>query len=208
MSSSIKNFLFVFLTILLVIFVSGLIFITPYVYKKLTLSYSYCNSFGEIDPNVGWKLKKNAKSCISLKNYISREVFFDTEVYTNKGGFRDSNENNNISKNAIVAFGDSHTFGYGVNYEDTWPSQLSNKINIDINNIGVPGYSVLSSYLLFKQNIKNLNPKVAIFFNMGSSSRAFCPKKIGINNLSHVIILTKITTLISCFLTRIITIIV
>ena len=43
----------------------------------------------------------------------------------------------------IVAIGDSHTQGYNVVSQDSWPSKLSSKIHKPIYNFGVGGYGVL-----------------------------------------------------------------
>jgi len=171
-----KKIIFTLITIFLFFILSFAVFLSPYVYKKLTFSYNYCNSYGDLDHELGWKLKKNANSCISLKNYITGKVFFDTKVYTNKDGFRDNEPGKESYKDSIVAFGDSWTFGYGVNFKETWPALLSDKTGKKINNLGIPGYSVLSSYLLLKRHINDLNPKIAIFFDIGASDRSWCPK--------------------------------
>jgi hypothetical protein len=45
-----------------------------------------------------------------------------------------------ISQKAIFFFGDSYTFGEGVNDEDTLPQQFSRASGIRVINFGVPGY--------------------------------------------------------------------
>ena len=132
-----KKFFFILSTLFVVIFfyfigIFLIFFASPYLYKKLTLSYNYCQSYGKLDYELGWVLKESTESCISLKKYISGEVFFDSNIYINKDGFRDSNINKSIKSNQIVAIGDSHTFGYGLNYEDTWPAILSENLSVEI----------------------------------------------------------------------------
>ena len=114
----------------------GLIIILPIIgyvgylsVRKIIFSYHYCGSYGELDEELGWKLKENASSCISLKNYITGKIYFDSKIYTNKMGFRDIKTNRDTPKGAIAVVGASVVFGYGINYEETFPYLLSQKIN-------------------------------------------------------------------------------
>ena len=114
-----------FLVILIFSLVTFLLLFSGYfAYKKLSLSYDYCNSFGKIDSEIGWVLEKNVNSCLSLSNKISGEVFFDTKIYTNANGFRTDKIDNNVLS-SFLAIGDSWTFGYGVNGDETYPYYLS-----------------------------------------------------------------------------------
>ena len=65
----------------------GLIIIFPIVcyvgylsIRKMIFSYSYCGAYGKLDGELGWKLKENASSCISLKNYITGKTYFDSKI--------------------------------------------------------------------------------------------------------------------------------
>jgi lysophospholipase L1-like esterase len=55
-----------------------------------------------------------------------------------------------IPQNAILVVGDSQMFGYGLDYEDTFPAQLSARLGMPVINGGVPGYGTTSAYRKMK----------------------------------------------------------
>ena len=168
------------ITFFLVILISSLVtflllFSGYFAYKKLSLSYDYCNSFGKIDSEIGWVLEKNVNSCLSLSNKISGEVFFDTKIYTDANGFRTDKIDNNVLS-SFLAIGDSWTFGYGVNGDETYPYYLSKLLKEPVHNSGVPAYGSASTYLYAKLNIEKIKPKTVIYFTKGLYRRSLCPK--------------------------------
>ena len=50
----------------------------------------------------------------------------------------------------MEVYGDSYTEGVDVNYQNSWPSLLSQKINCRVINFGVEGYGTDQSYLRYK----------------------------------------------------------
>jgi len=56
---------------------------------------------------------------------------------------RDGFRNPSGVSTKIIAIGDSHTQGYNVKYEDSWPAKFSSKIQKPVYNFGVGGYGVL-----------------------------------------------------------------
>ena len=161
-----------FLTFLIIIF----ILISPGIISKLTKSYSYCNSYGDRDNQLGWVLKQSHESCLSLKNHLRQKVFFDTQIFLNQFGFRD-NSLLNKSKPDIVFIGDSWTFGYGVDYQNTFASLVGSKTNMNILNMGVPNYSSLQSIFLYKRFEDKFSPKYIIFLNPNTLTRALCSEE-------------------------------
>ena len=101
-----------------------------YGYKKLNYSFEYGERFGEFDDELGWTLKKNASSYIRGRSLLTGETFFDSSVYTDALGFRSQNQGKRHTPGGIVAIGDSWTFGYCVNYEETYPYYLEKLSNI------------------------------------------------------------------------------
>jgi hypothetical protein len=146
-----------------------------FAYKKFTLSYEYCKSFGEIHSEIGWTLKKNIDSCLKLTNKISGEVFFDTKIYTDRNGFRIHKFEQSVSSD-ILAIGDSWTFGYGVNGDETYPYFLSKLLEKPIYNSGIPAFGSASTYLYTKFNVEKLNPKIVIYLSKGLWQRSICLK--------------------------------
>ena len=147
-------------------------------YRKMTYSYDYCGSYGQFDGELGWLLKKNASSCLSLKNHLRGIVYFDTTIYTNNGGFRDARPNNEVPKRAIMAIGDSWTFGYGVNYEESYPHFLSQELNAPVINAGIPAYGPAGILLLLTRNVQRYAPSVVVYYVPGKGiyDRSFCTK--------------------------------
>ena len=64
-------------------------------------------------------------------------------------GFRNPSENQRV----LAAIGDSHTFGFNVTPEDTWPAVLQRNSGIPIYNFGVGGYSIYSYHALMRQHV-------------------------------------------------------
>jgi hypothetical protein len=170
-----KKIIFVFLSFIISIVIIGLLVVSFFSYKKLTLSYDYCKSFGEINSQIGWVLKKNTSSCLKLSNKISGEIFFDSLIYTDRNGFRTEKENQN-KESSILAIGDSWTFGYGVNGDETYPYFLSELLGQPIHNSGVPAFGSGSTYVYAKSNIKKLKPNLVIYLSKGLWRRSPCIK--------------------------------
>ena len=148
-----------YITIVFIVFtILMLLFAGYFAYKKMTLSYDYCQSFGEIDSEIGWTLKKNISSCLTLKNRIRVEVYFDTKIYTDNNGFRVGSEGIQTPLNPILAIGDSWTFGVGVNYNQSYPYFLSRLLKYPAANAGIPAYGSASTYLYSIPLIENLKP--------------------------------------------------
>ena len=169
-----KKRIFFVLTCCFIICIPVVCYFGYFAYKKLTLSYNYCGSYGELDEELGWKLKENTSSCFSGTNYLTGETFFDSKIYTNNLGFRDIGTNRDVPAGAVTAIGDSWTFGYGVNYEETFPYLLSQKINFPVVNMGVPAYGSGSTLLLFERYVNQIRPSTVIYVTHGFWTRSLC----------------------------------
>ncbi len=93
-------------------------------------------------------------------------------VHFNWDGLRDYDNitiekpNNTIR---IIALGDSHTFGWGVELEDSWPKILENLLNqnskrkkYQVLNFGMPGYGFKNYVKLLETKGLKYNPDVVI----------------------------------------------
>jgi len=102
------------------------------------------------DSEIGW-VPNNGMSFITNGKTVS----------FNSLGFR--GEEVDSSKQHIILVGDSVTFGYGVNDNETIDYYLNNKFeNLQTINLGVTGYGLDQSYIRLKKSIDNLNPKYII----------------------------------------------
>lgn len=72
-------------------------------------------------------------------------------------GFR----NNTLSSIDIVALGDSHTYGFNVSSDNSWPKLLARKLDKTVYNFGVGGYGILQYQYLLDKSIE-LDPKVIL----------------------------------------------
>lgn len=172
----VKKISFILIATIISLIIFGALVVGYFTYKKLTLSYDYCQSFGKIDSKIGWVLEKDIDSCLSLKNKINGEVYFDTKIHTDSNGFR-TDKRGDTPPSSILAIGDSWTFGYGVDGDETYPYFLSKLLGEPVHNSGVPAYGSASTYLYAKSNIEKLKPKTVIYLTIGLWRRSVCLKK-------------------------------
>jgi len=79
----------------------------------------------------------------------------------NTEGFRSDSFNNNSK--SILFLGCSHTFGVGINYTDTFAKIVSNELNLDCFNLGMPGGSNDTCFRFGYYWIPKLLPKVVVY---------------------------------------------
>lgn len=72
-------------------------------------------------------------------------------------GFR----NEKLTSVDIVALGDSHTYGFNVSSDNSWPKLLGRKLKKNVYNFGVGGYGILQYQNLLSKAIE-LNPEVIL----------------------------------------------
>ena len=145
-----------------------------YSYRKLTVPAQVSGSYGEIDGELGWKLKPNATSRYWMEDKITGKTIFDARVYTNAQGFRDATVGGSAPTGAIVAIGDSWTFGYAVNYEQSFPGQLEKILGAPVVNMAVPAYGTAQVILLLERYVSELKPRVVVHLNLGLWNRSLC----------------------------------
>lgn len=98
-----------------------------------------------------------------------KTIEFDYVVKTNNLGLRDRNISiNKRGKFRILCFGDSWTFGYGVNVEDSWPKKLEQYLfnkgieNIEVINCGRPGQFTDTYRNYIEKIVPLLNPDLVL----------------------------------------------
>ena len=108
------------------------------------------------DRYLGWKLAPNWKG-------RHKHHDFDVTYSTNSYGFRGYFGESGKKKGLTIAFvGDSFTFSFGANNDETFIHLLSSRDhrkNIYLN-FGVPGYSTDQEYLLIKEKVFYFSPDV------------------------------------------------
>lgn len=145
-----------------------------YAWGYLSYGGYFCGSFAQLDDNIGWVLKPNAKSCIGGGNPFGGERYFEAPVYTNRDGFRTSQPGGETSAGAVLTVGDSWTFGYGVSYEDSYPGQLDRMIEAPVVILASPAYAGAQATLLAERWSSVLKPKALVYLELGFWERGAC----------------------------------
>lgn len=102
-------------------------------------------------------------------NAKHKTIEFDYVVKTNNLGLRDRYISiNKGEKFRILCFGDSWTFGYGVNVENSWPKKLEQYLfnkgieNIEVINCGRPGQFTNTYKQYIEKIVPILNPDLVL----------------------------------------------
>lgn len=148
---------------------------------NLTFLFSWFNEFTESEevfsylfihsdhPELIWELRQNYTS--TFFNLLDNDSVGITHAYINKFGYR-GREIDYLSKNnvkRILAVGDSHTFGWGVEDNQTFPFFLEKLLNEnyrkekwEVVNLGVPGYDLVQTIAMTKIKGLRYKPNVIV----------------------------------------------
>ena len=114
------------------------------------------------DPILGYKLKPDTQTLALTSD-------FSVLYRINSNGLRDKEYSHDPDENKIrfLAFGDSFTFGEGVDYEKRFTDIPEAEIpNIEVINFGIPGYGLDQEFIYYlKEGIKYNPDYVIIFIN-------------------------------------------
>lgn len=123
--------------------------------------HGYLKEWRRPSETLGWELIPNVKGSTTL----------GYEVAINSHGLRDEERPWSKPENTLRIFsaGDSFTFGYGLPLEYTYVKQLqmllrAQKINADVINGGVVGYSLYQCLSMVKQVGLKYTPDIVIYF--------------------------------------------
>jgi hypothetical protein len=104
----------------------------------------------------------------------------DVEDRINHAGLRDYEREFPPSAELVFAIGDSMTYGYGVRFDQIWPTLLENKIRAVAPQYyvikgGVPGFSWRQYYQQYQRLTKGVNrhPLVIVGFNVDAGNRLY-----------------------------------
>ena len=151
-----KKKLFYFLSFFLFIFI---ILIIDLLLSNTVLNYKNCFKYTE----YYYELKKNCKG-----SYRFKETFPIIETITDDKGLRIGKKSPTKQKNKknIFIFGDSFTYGVGLEFEKTYAGLIENQMQeYNVYNFGVGSYSPsVYLYKLKKELRENLIPHKIILF--------------------------------------------
>lgn len=145
-----------------------------YAVQMFLYPYEYCGPYGEVDAELGWRLSPDATSCMSMGNRLTGETYFTSRIATNADGFRTAAAGGPTPKGAVLAAGDSWTFGYAVDYEETFPHHLAEMSGRPVVNMGVPAYGTAQVLGLLERHAGRLAPQAVVFFTQGLWERSVC----------------------------------
>jgi lysophospholipase L1-like esterase len=101
----------------------------------------------------------------------TKGIFVGQQISINSLGMRDKERSLEKPPGVfrILALGDSHTFGWGVRQEETWPLVLEDLLSqndpsrkFQVMNLGVPGYNTVQEVQAFSTKAEALNPDLVI----------------------------------------------
>jgi hypothetical protein len=106
----------------------------------------------EFDPVLGWRAKAHL-DCHILEQ---RDDIF--HVRTDEEGWPRTRA---LAESKMVVIGDSHAWGYGVDYDKTFFNLISES---PVKAIGVPGYNLVQELLLMERLAPQLRDKLVVWF--------------------------------------------
>ena len=145
-----------------------------YAWGYLSYKGYYCEPFAELDGEIGWTLKPRVESCIGAGEAFGNEVYFEAPVFTDDNGFRSTTPGGATPVGAILAIGDSWTFGYGVAHEASYPGQLDGMIEADVVTVASPAYAGSQAVQLAKRWAPKLEPRALVYLELGFWERGAC----------------------------------
>ncbi len=97
-----------------------------------------------------------------------------SEIFTDSKGFRAARPGGEPPKGAILTIGDSWTFGFAVDHQESYPYHLSRLLRRPVVNLGVPGYGAAQTLLLLERHVEALEPRTVVYLTYGLWARSVC----------------------------------
>lgn len=125
--------------------------------------------------------------------FFGYQTFFadSSNIVTNNSSDKNNQEQNITSMTKIVAVGDSLTAGYGLNINESYPSQLEKKLSdngkdVEIINMGVSGETT-AGLLERVEFVKKQNPEIIIITIGGNDALRGLPVAETEKNITKII---------------------
>lgn len=148
-----------------------------YLYGYMFFKDDFCGTFANLDDEIGWVLKPSTQSCIKSGESPADPDSFFSEVYMNADGSRTEDITSPTLTNSILAVGDSWTFGYGIDWNETFAGQLTTVNDMPTALFASPAYSGAQALLLARRHINSVKPKTIVYLEFGFWDRAVCSGK-------------------------------
>lgn len=115
---------------------------------------------GHVEPPPIYRKSMNPEISYELKPDMSVKAF-RSEIKTDSRGFRSPEPD--ASKPVIAFLGDSMTFGYGVQGDETIPARVGQRLTgYSVVNAAVPGYNLLQETATYREKVAPLSPKALV----------------------------------------------
>ena len=148
--------------------------VTYYTYRYLTYELDYCAQFGLLDGEIGWTLAPGTTSCLNGFEQPDGGYAFESTIFINADGARAPSTDYETPVGGVMIIGDSHSFGHGVSYEDTFAAALEQYHARSTAVFASPAYSTLQAMLLGRQAINVVRPGAIVLLEHGAWDRAVC----------------------------------
>jgi hypothetical protein len=146
-----------------------------YAYGKLTFPDYFCGSFAVTDAQICWVIAPNASSCVGRREpFSSGPPWFEAKVFSDANGFRSKAPGTPTPTGGVMAVGDSWTFGYGVDFTDSFPGQLQEQTGVPVVVAASPAYGTAQALLLAQRWVDRVKPRAIVFFDNGFWNRSAC----------------------------------
>ena len=153
----------------------ALLFVGWYAYGMLRFNAFFCGTFAQLDPVIGWVLKPNSKSCMGVHApFHPSDIYYQFPVFTDKNGFRSETPGEATPRHAVIAIGDSESFGYMLPFSESFPGHLSTIQDRPVINMASPAYSGAQSVLLARRWFNRLEPAAFVYWETGFWERGVC----------------------------------
>lgn len=143
-----------------------------YLYGYVTYTIDYCGPFAVLDDEIGWVVAPDSESCINGRHGVFDDLAFTSKVYTNSDGARTGAGHAATATGGILAIGDSWTFGYGIDWQDTFAARLSEDYPVTL--LASPAYSGAQALLLGQRAVDIVEPDYIVYLELGFWGRAVC----------------------------------
>lgn len=100
-------------------------------------------------------------------------------------------KNTNSSGKNIICFGDSITFGYGVERGEDYPAELAKLIGLPVKNAGVDGDTTPEALQRIRRDVLGNNPYLVIVEFCGNDFLRKIPKEATVNNICQIVRLAQ-----------------
>ncbi len=147
-----------------------------YGYKKMAFPTGFTDSLGKLDGDLGW-FHRPSLSTYHVHHAPDGSVAFKVSVKTDVNGFRSAGAGTETSHNAIMFMGDSNSFGFGVEYEDSFPGQTESLLRAPVVVAASPAYGAAQTIFLAERWTSELQPSVLVYFDGGHWERNVCSGK-------------------------------